>query len=228
MRHLLSPPRSLDDEQFHVPVPEVELEGDVEVHGLPDLSTAAKDKLVAEATSIRHMMTHRPKNPMCEICLRAKAFKSQARRKGPAHRQAITEFGDIICADHFTVHREADKGVDGEKCALMMDVGTKTTDVAPVKAKSASEAVIALKSFVGNRGMKSMYSDSAPELKAAGRTLVWPHATSTPYVPAAIKLPHRRANRRNHSGHKVLASAMRSFAQDVALRLQSTMLWRPT
>ena len=56
---------TIDDEQFHVPVPEVELEGDVEVHGLPDLDTAAKDKLIAEATYVRHMMTHRPKNPMC-------------------------------------------------------------------------------------------------------------------------------------------------------------------
>ena len=184
---------TIDDEQYHVPVPEVELEGDVEVHGLPDLDTAAKDKLVAEATSIRHMMTHRPKNPMCEICLRAKAFKSQARRKGPAHRQAITEFGDIICADHFIVHREADMGVDGERCALlMMDVGTRITDVAPVKAKSASEAVVALKNFVGNHGVKSMYSDNAPELKAAGRTLVWPHATSTPYQPQSNSLIERQ------------------------------------
>ena len=184
---------TIDDEQFHVPVPEVELEGDVEVHGLPDLDTAAKDKLIAEAISVRHMMTHRPKNPMCEVCLRAKAFKSQARRKGPAHRQAVTELGDIICADHFIVHREADKGVDGEKCALlMMDVGTRITDVAPVKAKSATEAVIALRNFAGNHGVKSMYSDNAPELKAAGRTLVWPHATSTPYQPQSNSLIERQ------------------------------------
>ena len=164
---------TIDDEQFHVPVPEVELEGDVEVHGLPDLDTAAKDKLIAEAASVRHMMTHRPNNPMCEVCLRAMGFKPQARRKGPAHRQAVTELGDIICADHFIVHRGADMRVDGEKCApLMMDVGTGITDVAPVKAKSANEAVIALKNSVGNHGVKSMYSDNAPELKAAGRTLV--------------------------------------------------------
>ena len=138
-------------------------------------------------------MTHRPKDPMCEIFLRAKAFKSQARRKGPAHRQAITEFGDIICADHFIVHREADKGVDGERCArLMMDAGARITDVAPVKAKSANEAVAALKNFVGNHGVKSMYSDKAPELKAAGRTLVWPHATFAPYQPQSNALFERQ------------------------------------
>ena len=139
------------------------------------------------------MMTRRPKNPMCEICLRAKVFKSQARRKGPAHQQAITEFGDTICADHFIMHREADMGADGETCALlMMVVGTRITDVAPVKAKSANEAVIALQNVVGNHGVKSMYSDNAPELKAAGRSPVWPHATSTPYQPQSNSFIERQ------------------------------------
>ena len=118
---------------------------------------------------------------MCEVCPRAKAFKAQARRKGPAHRNKIATFGDVICADHFIVNRDEDEGTDGEKCAfVMLDVGTRITDVAPVKDKSASEAIIALKNFAGNHGVKSLYSDNAPELKAAGRTLVWPHATSTP------------------------------------------------
>eukprot|EP00972_Heterocapsa_arctica_P108191 15933206-Heterocapsa_arctica.AAC.1 len=78
------------------------------------------------------MMTHRPKNPLCEVCLSAKAFKAQARRKGPAHRDAITTFGDVICDHHFIVNRDEDEGVDGEMCALLiMDVGTRIADVAP-------------------------------------------------------------------------------------------------
>ena len=174
------------------------------------------------------MMTHRPKNPMCEVCLRAKAFKSQARRKGPAHRQAVTEFGDIICADHFIVHREADKGVDGEKCALlMMDVGTRITDVAPVKAKSATEAVIALRNFAGNHGVKSMYSDNAPELKAAGRTLVWPHATSTPYQPQSNSLIERQVGViiQGTQGPRSCRAASRTRCGPSP---PSTTQWRPT
>ena len=65
--------------------------------------------------------------------------------------------GDIICADHFSEHHGVDMGVDGEKCALLMMGGcTKITDVAPVKTKSANEAVVALKTFVGNHGVRSM------------------------------------------------------------------------
>ena len=74
---------TIDDEQFHVPVPEVELEGDVEVHGLPDLDTAAKDKLIAEATSVRHMMTHRPKNPMCESLSQGEGVQVPGASQGP-------------------------------------------------------------------------------------------------------------------------------------------------
>ena len=184
---------TINDEQFHVPVPEIELEGDVEVHGFPDLDTAEKDKLIVEATSIRHMMTQKPENPMCEFCLRAKAFKSQARRKGPVHRQAITELGDIICPDHFIVHREADMRLDGKKCALlMMDIGTQITDIAPVKVKGANEAVVALRNFAGKHRVKAFYSDNALELKAAGRTLVLLHATCTPYKPQSSSLIGRQ------------------------------------
>ena len=148
-------------------------------------------------------------------------------QKGPAHRQAITEFGDIICADHFVVHRVADMGVDGEKCALLlMDVGTRVTDAAPVRAKSANEAVIALKNFVGNHGVESMYSDNAPELNAAGRTLVWPHATSTPYPPQSNSLIERQV------GVTVQGTRASLLQSDCRTRCgpspPSTMPWRPT
>ena len=181
------------EERLHIPEPEVELEEDFVVIGLPDANTPNQDKLLAEAQSIQHMMTHRPKNPMCEVCLRAKAFKAQARRKGPAHRAKIETFGEVICADHFIVRRDDEEGVDGEKCALMiLDIGTRITDVAPVKDKSANEAVLALKNFAGNHGVKSLYTDNSQELKAAGRTLVWPHATSTPYQPQTNSLVERQ------------------------------------
>ncbi len=46
-----------DDERLHVPLPEIELEGDVQIIGLPDVDTPTRDKLREEANSVRHMLT---------------------------------------------------------------------------------------------------------------------------------------------------------------------------
>ena len=66
----LSSKVAIVDEQFHVPVPEIDLEQEAKIFGRLDLNTAAKQKLIAKVTSIRHMMTHKTINPMCEICLK--------------------------------------------------------------------------------------------------------------------------------------------------------------
>ena len=39
-------------------------------------------KLGEEATSAKHLFTHRPKNPFCPVCQKAKMLAPHARKKG--------------------------------------------------------------------------------------------------------------------------------------------------
>ena len=56
----------------------------------------------AEATSIRHLMTHEPKNKYCQTCQRAKiTAKPTPQRKDSDHQTEYKEFGDLITGDHF-------------------------------------------------------------------------------------------------------------------------------
>ena len=52
-----------------------------------------------------HLMTHIPKNPFCQGCLRAKLNAKQARRRHI--KSEANAFGDIVTADHL-VARDAD------------------------------------------------------------------------------------------------------------------------
>ena len=76
---------------------EAQADSDVEPYSVPK---AKKDEasLRAEAASLEHQLTHRPKNPFCPICQRAKTYASQARKTGGSSRIYSKAF-----ADHITV-----------------------------------------------------------------------------------------------------------------------------
>ena len=68
---------------FAVPEGGEEIQADSDVEPLP-IPKSKKDEasLRAEAASLEHKLTHRPKNPFCPVCQRAKMLSPQARRKG--------------------------------------------------------------------------------------------------------------------------------------------------
>ena len=53
-----------------------------------------------EARTLRHMMTHTPKNPFCETCKCAKMYKPTKRSKGESLTVESNKFGDHITGDH--------------------------------------------------------------------------------------------------------------------------------
>ena len=62
-----------------------------------------------QAKSLKHLMTHMPKNPFCPECQRAKMQRKQARRKkGAALGERPDTFGEQITADHFIAIDEED------------------------------------------------------------------------------------------------------------------------
>ena len=144
-----------------------------------------EQRLRREANSLEHSLTHRPKNPFCTWCMRAKVQKKQARRRDPdTNHMTVKQFGDLIQCDHVILHREEHAGLDGERAGLfVMDTFTDVCDLVPTKGKTAEEAAVALRYFVGNREMKFMYSDNSKELMRTAELLQVPHPTSTPYRP---------------------------------------------
>ena len=98
------------------------------------------ERLKKEALSLRHRLLHFPKNPHCKVCLRAKLYKSQSRRKDPKLKKKYTHYGELLLADHFILS-ETEAGMDGERASLnTLDVGTMFTDVGPAKSKSAMDS----------------------------------------------------------------------------------------
>ena len=72
----------------------------------------------ARAKSLRHLMTHLPKNSHCDTCMRANMVKCHARRRHtPAGPNAPREFGDAITAEHLFSANERGEGADGERYA---------------------------------------------------------------------------------------------------------------
>ena len=151
-------------------------------------SAPGRRDLVAEATSIQHLMTHLPKNPHCKACQRAKMQKKPNKKKGGKKGGIeITDkpFGTIITADHLITNSEEDQGIKGERAGVVVaDLSTKYFDCYAVLDKDAIDAEAVLSHFVGpSAEVKSFYSDESPELVAAARSLQWSHDLATPGRP---------------------------------------------
>ena len=160
-----------------------------------EAAPSREDKLREEAKSLRHQMTHIPKNPYCSACVRAKVVQKQARRKrrnenrkarrGEEEDPPPTKFGDLITADGVVLNSLKDVGVseygDMHHATVIKDVATKWRMFAPTGNKSASEARKALSDFVGTNPVGRFHSDNAGDLLKAALDKGWVHDTSAPY-----------------------------------------------
>ena len=69
-----------------------------------NLKVDSVEALKAETKSINDLLTHLPKNPYCDACMRAKMYKHQSRRH-PRNKTAdkCTKFGEMIIAGGLAV-----------------------------------------------------------------------------------------------------------------------------
>ena len=90
-------------------------------------------------------------------------------RKPPDQKEPSEKFGDLIFTDHL-VFGDNEAGHDGERTALMIaDDATDLRDLPALKTKEADEADLALRTFMGKRTLKCMFSDRSKELKKVAR-----------------------------------------------------------
>ena len=160
--------------------PDVEPDSDNEGNA----RSLAEADLRAEAKSVEHLFSHRPKNPFCEVCQRAKMLAPQARKKGGSSTIVSKAFGDHITVDHIITRDLRDHGFQDERVALVVkDVFTKFRYVYPSPTKSSDQCFEDLLHFLGQEDAVGVfYSDNAPELHAAIKSLGVRHVTSREYV----------------------------------------------
>ncbi len=117
----------------------------------------------AEAASLRHLMTHHPKNKYCPTCCIAKCQRAPHRRKHHKYwkgRPRPTAFGDEITADHIVAYSVRSQGITGHQAAVVFgDRATGWFDGFPIAGKTAPDTSDALRRFMGSEtGMVRQFS----------------------------------------------------------------------
>ena len=135
----------------------------VEINFLSGLRTEAEWR--ADAKTLRHMLTHLPKNPYCPHCQRAKMENVKLRRKGVAAAHDVVSFGDLTTADTMVLRGLKDRGFHGEADAIVFyDLATDYLEVLPVQSRSRSNTLEAFRRFAG--GANSEVSVQRPGPRA--------------------------------------------------------------
>ena len=139
---------------------------------LPD---AVKRSLRQEATSLNHLLRHKPRNPYCEACVRGK-MKGHRKFKG-SFKNSASFWGQHLTADHITSQKENMLGVTGDRDALVVkDLYSGLKHLYPTADKSAKTTEASLRHFIGDRMCRKLYSDNSGEIGAALKKLkIMPH-----------------------------------------------------
>ena len=146
-----------------------------------------------EATSLRHLMTHFPKNKYCLACQMAKMEHKRHPRK-VSKPPKDPQFGRRITSDHIISKNEQSKSLMGDTAAIVHhDLDTGDTDIWAVADKRAELAELTFREFLGpDVTISHLHSDSSPELIKAAKDTGLFHDPSTPGIPEANGVVERQ------------------------------------
>ena len=115
----------------------------------PSPEPQARD-LRAEAKSIRHLMTHLPKNPYCDACQRAKMENVKSFRQDSPRDKGFEKFGEHVTVDTMVLHGLGNRGNNGETDAVVFyDLATGWLEAVPVKGRTNSDTLRAFQQMFG-------------------------------------------------------------------------------
>ena len=142
-----------------------------------------EEELGKDAISPEHLFTHRPKNPYCETCKRAKMMRPYATRKGGSRHVKSNKFGDHIVADHVIMKKSVDTGVQDETVMVVIkDAYTQYCYAYPSDSKSTDEIIKGFNHFLKSTNTVGVvYTDNSPEFCAAIKEYGVAHQTSVEY-----------------------------------------------
>ena len=162
---LANDPVEVHPDELAEPMESKDLAGE-DVVGNPDKKSPrslAESALRQEAASRKHLMTHQPKNPFCEVCKCAKMTKSPSRSRGGSRQVDARKFAEHITADFIITADEQELGIDDEYSALVIsDVATGFKYAYPFAKRNAEATVKAFQHFTSSSDeVGTFYSDNA-------------------------------------------------------------------
>ena len=168
-------------------------EGEAFVVDFSSKRSQGEQALREEAKSKSHLLCHLPKNPFCKTCQQAKMLKPPSRVSGGSKHIDAERFAEHLTADFLIAATDEEAGLDGEQVAMVVkDVATDFMYIYPSGRRTAKDAVLALKHFIGhNDEVGIMYSDNAPELLSALKDLKWRHVLSKEYISKSNAIAER-------------------------------------
>ena len=121
------------------PVPDSDREGDPPVGDKSASRSRSEDELRKEAISPEHLFSHRPKNPFCPVCQKAKMLAPRSRKVGTRTIESKA-FGDHITCDHIILKDLTAFGFHDQKDAFVIkDVFTSFRYCYPSETKTADQ-----------------------------------------------------------------------------------------
>jgi hypothetical protein len=130
--------------------------------------------LKAVAKSFRHKLTHKPSNPHCDTCVRAK-MKNRRKLAGTSTR-VFKKFGDSFTCDHVVMARGfGNKGAGGfNDMFTMYDRASHSKYVDPVKSLDTLDVYTSLNHVQGGdpkQKIKEIHADGATQISKACKQL---------------------------------------------------------
>eukprot|EP00435_Cladocopium_sp_Y103_P060485 s1600_g22.t1 len=147
-----------------------------------------REKRQKEARSMKHQLTHFPKNRYCEVCRRAKMLAKTHRKRSleidPDETPPL-HFGQKLRVDHIIIGRELTKGSEGEQaCLVCYDEYSGCYAAYPQTQRNTDQNIQALQKFGGSlahgKALCVAKSDAAAELTEAISYLGWLPDPSVP------------------------------------------------
>ena len=154
--------------------------------------------LKAEAKTIQRLLTHRYKNPYCELCIRAKKrhFKTQ---RG-AFKRKLEAFGDLVTFGFIDTQRIMDQGIHTDReIFVIRDRYTGIFWAYPSMEKYTVDVIKSVNHFKGLRKIKIACADKALEFEAAMKELKIPFDHSLPHHPQNIGRKEQPVHHDDHN-----------------------------
>ena len=143
------------------------------------LPETVRSRLRREAQTLKHKLLHKPKNPYCDACNRAKMRRGKL-FKGSYNRKP-EQWGWCITCDHIVSQKDNMLGITGSRdCLTIKDLWSKLKHCYPTEDKSTEETVRCMKHFIGDRKVRRVYSDNSGEIGKALKELGIMPETSQP------------------------------------------------
>ena len=107
-----------------------------------EMKTTPKLTLEQQAKLASHLVTHKPYNSACDICIAAKARRRQHRRRLQLVHRSLTKLGEIVTCDHIDLGSWWQHSYKGHMCALIMyDLATGFMGSYPSYTKTGQETL---------------------------------------------------------------------------------------